>query len=49
MPVIALTTTHRLDQLPADACTRDLAGVHLGRVDRDQQGKWRLEILVVEA
>jgi mannitol-1-/sugar-/sorbitol-6-phosphatase len=49
MPVIALTTTHRTDQLPADACTRDLGGIHLGRMDRDPVGGWRLEILVVEA
>jgi len=49
MPVIAVATTHRPDQLQADACTRDLAGVHLGRIDRDPQGRWRLEILVVEA
>lgn len=49
MPVIAVTTTHRPDQLRADACTRDLAGVHLGRLDRDPRGAWRLEILVVES
>jgi mannitol-1-/sugar-/sorbitol-6-phosphatase len=49
MPVIAVATTHPADQLAADACTRDLGGVHLGRIDRDQQGKWKLEILVVEA
>ncbi|MGH7580005.1 MAG: HAD-IA family hydrolase [Gemmatimonadales bacterium] len=48
MPVVAVTTTHRPDQLRADACTRDLAGVHLGRLDRDPRGGWRLEILVVE-
>jgi len=48
MPVIAVTTTHRPDQLPADICTRDLAAVHLGRIDRDPRGKRRLEILVVE-
>ncbi len=49
MPVIALTTTHRLDQLPADAVAETLAGVHLGRVDRMPRGGRRLEILVVEA
>lgn len=49
MPVIGVATTHPAHQLPADACTRDLAGVHLGRVDRDHQGRWKLEILVVEA
>ena len=48
MPVIALTTTHRLDQLPADACAGSLADVHLGRMGRDRFGRWGLEILVVE-
>ena len=49
MPVVALTTTHRIDQLPADACADSLAGVYLGRLDRDVLGRNRLEILVVEA
>lgn len=49
MPVIAVTTTHRPDQLPADICTRNLAGVHLGRVDKNPEEKWKLEILVVAA
>ncbi|MDQ3138258.1 MAG: HAD-IA family hydrolase [Gemmatimonadota bacterium] len=46
--VLGLTTTHPLGQLPADACTESLAGVHLGRVDRDADRRLRLEILVVE-
>jgi len=49
MPVVALTTTHRVDQLPADACAASLANVYLGRLDRDLHGRDRLEILVVEA
>jgi sugar-phosphatase len=49
MPVIALTTNHPPDQLRADACTRDLAAVHLGRIDRGLPGHRLLEILVVEA
>jgi mannitol-1-/sugar-/sorbitol-6-phosphatase len=49
MPVVGLATTHRPDQLPADACATSLTGVHLGRIDRDRSGKVRLEILVVEA
>jgi sugar-phosphatase len=49
MPVVALTTTHRIDQLPADACADSLAGVYLGRLDHDPLGRNRLEILVVEA
>jgi sugar-phosphatase len=48
MAVVGLTTTHPIDQLMADACTATLAGVHLGRVDRDGRGRDRLEILVVE-
>ena len=49
MSVVALTTTHPADQLPADVCARSLGAVHLGRVDRHPQGPPRLEILVVEA
>lgn len=49
MPVVALTTTHPADQLPADAVAASLGGVHLGRVDRLPQGGRRLEILVVES
>jgi sugar-phosphatase len=48
MTVIGLTTTHRPDQLGADVCAATLAGVHLGRIDRDARGRPRLEILVVE-
>ena len=48
MTVIGLTTTHRADQLSADACAESLAGVYLGRVDRGAHGRDRLEILVVE-
>ena len=49
MAVIALTTTHSLDQLPADACATSLLGVHLGRVHRRPDGRDRMELLVVEA
>ena len=49
MTVIGLATTHPCDQLPADACALSLGGVHVGRVERDPRGKWRLEVLVVEA
>ncbi len=49
MAVVGVATTHRPHQLPADACTHDLTGVHLGRIDRGLPGGWRLEILVVEA
>ena len=46
--VVGVTTTHTIDQLPADACAASLAGIHLGRVDREVHGRDRLEILVVE-
>jgi sugar-phosphatase len=49
MKVIGLTTTHRAEDLAPDACALSLAGVHLGRIDRDVRGRQRLEILVVEA
>jgi sugar-phosphatase len=49
MAVIGLTTTHRSEQLPADVCAGSLEAVHLGRLDRDRQGRDRLEILVVDA
>jgi len=49
MPVVGVTTTHRPDQLPADAWAVSLANVYLGRLDRDLRGQNRLEILVVEA
>jgi mannitol-1-/sugar-/sorbitol-6-phosphatase len=48
MTVVGVTTTHPCDQLTADACAESLAGVYLGRVDRDPLGRARLEILVVE-
>jgi sugar-phosphatase len=48
MKVIGLTTTHRAEDLAPDACAASLAGVHLGRIDRDVRGRQRLEILVVE-
>ena len=49
IPVVALTTTHRPGELPADALIETLAAVHLGRVDTTPEGGVRLEILVVEA
>jgi hypothetical protein len=48
MPVVGLTTTHRIDQLGADACAESLAGVHLGRIDSGAHRHDRLEILIVE-
>ncbi|MGH7499581.1 MAG: HAD-IA family hydrolase [Gemmatimonadales bacterium] len=49
MTVIGLATTHSSDQLPADVCAQTLGGVHVGRVDRDPRGRWRVEVLIVEA
>ncbi len=47
MVVVALTTTHRPDELKADACTESLVGVHLGRIDQNFKGERSLELLVL--
>ena len=46
MRVVAVTTTHTLDDLSADAVTGSLASIHLGRVERPRQGLPFLELLV---
>lgn len=48
MPVIALTTTHRPEELRADACTSSLAEVHLGRIDQNSRGERSIELLVLD-
>ena len=48
MAVVALTTTHRPEELAADACTSSLAGIHLGRIERHARGPHFLELLVLE-
>lgn len=48
MGVIALTTTHRAEELMADACAGSLAGVHLGRIDQNIRGERLMELLVVD-
>ena len=48
MGVIALTTTHSPEELLADACTRSLAEVHLGRIDRNGRGELIMELLVLD-
>jgi mannitol-1-/sugar-/sorbitol-6-phosphatase len=48
MGVLALTTTHRADELSADASTSSLAGIHLGRIDRNARGPHVLELLVLD-
>jgi mannitol-1-/sugar-/sorbitol-6-phosphatase len=48
MRVVALTTTHRREELSADACTASLTGIHLGRIDHDFRGARFLELLVLD-
>jgi mannitol-1-/sugar-/sorbitol-6-phosphatase len=48
MGVVALTTTHRPEDLRADACTTSLSGIHLGRVDETAKGGRLLELLIVD-
>jgi sugar-phosphatase len=49
MGVIALTTTHRRNELCADACAASLAGIHVGRIDHTARGARFLELLVVDS
>jgi mannitol-1-/sugar-/sorbitol-6-phosphatase len=49
MDVVALTTTHRPEDLPADACTKSLAGIHVGRIEHHARGPHFLELLVLES
>jgi mannitol-1-/sugar-/sorbitol-6-phosphatase len=46
MGVIALTTTHRLEDLSADASASSLAGIHVDRVEQPARGPAFLELLV---
>ena len=48
MGVIALTTTHRREELPADACTTSLAGIHVGRIADNARQARMLELLVLD-
>jgi hypothetical protein len=48
MGVIALTTTHRREELQADACTASLTGIHVGRIDHNPRGARFLELLVLD-
>ena len=48
MPVIALTTTHRCEELPADACIASLAGIHVGRIADNARRARMLEIMVLD-
>ncbi|HEV8453687.1 MAG TPA: HAD-IA family hydrolase [Gemmatimonadales bacterium] len=48
MGVVALTTTHRPEDLPADARTSSLARIHLGRIEHHARGPHFLELLVLD-
>ena len=48
MKVLALTTTHRIEELQADACTSSLAGIHLGRIDQNARAGRVLELFVLD-
>jgi len=48
MGVIALTTTHRCEELSADACTASLAGIHVGRITDNARQARILELLVLD-
>jgi len=48
MGVIALTTTHRAEELWADACTTSLSGVHVGRIDQNTSKGRMFEVLVLD-
>ncbi len=48
MGVIALTTTHRREDLAADACTASLAGIHVGRITENARQRRMLELLVLD-
>jgi sugar-phosphatase len=49
MPALGVTTTHPAAELGAPVFIPDLTRVHLGRIEHDSAGSWRLEVLVVEA
>ena len=49
MAAVGVTTTHPAAELSAPVLIPDLTRVHLGRIEHDPAGSWRLEVLVVEA
>ena len=49
MTTLGLTTTHQAAELTSTVLAPDLTRVHLGRIEHDPSGSWRLEVLVVEA
>jgi sugar-phosphatase len=49
MMALGLTTTHPAAEISAVVLAPDLTRVHLGRIEHEPAGGWRLEVLVVEA
>jgi mannitol-1-/sugar-/sorbitol-6-phosphatase len=49
MKVIALTTTHRIEELDADGHAASLTGIHVGRIQQDSNRPRLIELLVPEA
>jgi mannitol-1-/sugar-/sorbitol-6-phosphatase len=49
MKVVALTTTHSIEELRADACTTSLTGVQLRRIEQPANGEPGLELLVLDS
>jgi mannitol-1-/sugar-/sorbitol-6-phosphatase len=49
MDVVAVTTTHRREELQADACASSLAEIHVGRIDQSPRGARFIELLVLDA
>jgi len=48
MGVVALTTTHRAEDLGADACISSLEGIHVGRIAQNAHQGRMLELLVLD-
>jgi mannitol-1-/sugar-/sorbitol-6-phosphatase len=48
MTALGVTTTHPAAALATAVLIPDLTRVHLGRIEHDPAGSWRLEVLVVE-
>jgi sugar-phosphatase len=46
MKVLAVTTTHRAEELPADACVPTLRGVQLATAEQNNHREWTLELLL---
>jgi mannitol-1-/sugar-/sorbitol-6-phosphatase len=49
MRVVGLTTTHTIHELKSDASVPSLACVHLGRIDREDNSRPLMEVLVLDS